>query len=309
MYISQDELRTIENLEFFAKQVVEGFITGLHKSPYHGFSVEFAEHRLYNAGESTKHIDWKLFARTDKLFVKRYEEETNLRCQIVVDRSSSMHFPVQKKLNVGSPNKIGFSILASAALMNLFKRQRDAVGLSVFSNEVQVHTHARTSAAHHNRLLFELESLVKPFDEKTIESTNSIESLHEIAERIHQRSLVVLFSDLLDTQEQSEEFFSALQHLKYNKHEVLVFHVVDRERELNFDFDSRLHKFIDLESGEELKVNPIELQDEYVKQMTAFEKELKLRCGQYKIDFVPVDCTQGFEPVLLSYLLKRKKLY
>jgi len=309
MYISHDELKTIESLEFFAKQVVEGFITGLHKSPYHGFSVEFAEHRLYNAGESTKHIDWKLFARTDKLFVKRYEEETNLRCQIVIDRSSSMHFPVQKKLKAESPNKIGFSILASAALMNLFKRQRDAVGLSVFSDEVQVHTQARTSAAHHNRLLFELESLTMPFDEKKLESTNAIEALHEIAERIHQRSLVVLFSDLLDTQEQSEEFFSALQHLKYNKHEVIVFHVVDRERELNFDFDSRLHKFIDLETGEDLKVNPIELQDEYVKKMSAFEKELKLRCGQYKIDFVPVDCSQGFEPVLLSYLLKRKKLY
>ena len=120
-FITNDNLKTIENLEFFASQVVEGFITGLHKSPYHGFSVEFAEHRLYNAGETTRYIDWKLFARTDKLFVKRYEEETNLRCQLVIDRSSSMHFPVQKKLSATEPNKIGFSILASAALMNLFK--------------------------------------------------------------------------------------------------------------------------------------------------------------------------------------------
>jgi len=309
MYISHDELKPVENLEFFAKQVVEGFITGLHKSPYHGFSVEFAEHRLYNPGESTRHIDWKLFARTDKLFVKRYEEETNLRCQIVIDRSSSMHFPVQKKLNSKSPNKIGFSVLASAALMNLFKRQRDAVGLSIYSDTVQLHTQAKTSQAHHMRLLWELENTAQPFDERKKESTNAIDALHEIAERIHQRSLVVLFSDLLDTQEHSEELFSALQHLKYNKHEVIVFHVVDRDRELNFDFDSRLHKFVDLETGEELKVNPIELQDEYVKHMTAFENELMLRCGQYKIDFVPVDCSQGFEPVLLSYLLKRKKLY
>ena len=308
-YISQKELKTIENLEFFARQVVEGFITGLHKSPYHGFSVEFAEHRLYNAGESIRHIDWKLFARTDKLFVKRFEEETNLRCQLVIDRSSSMHFPVQKKLNAQAPNKIGFSILAAAALMNLFKRQRDAVGLSVFSDKVQIHTRTKTSAAHHKRLLWELESLAEPFNEKLKESTSAVEALHEIAERIHQRSLVVLFSDLMDTQEHSEDLFSALQHLKYNKHEVIVFHVVDRARELNFDFDSRLHKFVDLETGEELKVNPVELQDEYVKQMSAFEQELKVRCGQYKIDFVPVDCTQGFEPVLLSYLLKRKKLY
>ena len=308
-YISQKELKTIENLEFFARQVVEGFITGLHKSPYHGFSVEFAEHRLYNAGESTRYIDWKLFARTDKLFVKRFEEETNLRCQLVIDRSSSMHFPVQKKLDAQAPNKIGFSILAAAALMNLFKRQRDAVGLSIFSDKVQIHTPTRTSAAHHKRLLWELESLAEPFNEKIKESTNAVEALHEIAERIHQRSLVVLFSDLLGTQEHAEDLFSALQHLKYNKHEVIVFHVIDRARELNFDFDPRMHKFVDLETGEELKVNPVELQDEYVKQMSVFEQELKVRCGHYKIDFVPVDCTQGFEQVFLSYLLKRKKLY
>ena len=162
-YISQNEIKNIENLDFFANQVVEGFITGLHKSPYHGFSVEFAEHRLYNTGESTRNIDWKLFARTDKLFVKRFEEETNLRCQLVIDRSSSMHFPIQKKLNSKTPNKIGFSILASAALMNLFKRQRDAVGLSVYSDIVHTHTRSRTNISHHKNLLWQLESLAKPF--------------------------------------------------------------------------------------------------------------------------------------------------
>ena len=258
-YISQNEIKTIENLEFFANQVVEGFITGLHKSPYHGFSVEFAEHRLYNSGESTRNIDWKLFARTDKLFVKRFEEETNLRCHLVIDRSSSMQFPYQKKLSSKSPNKIGFSILACAALMNLFKRQRDAVGLSVYSNKVHTHTPARTSIAHHKRLLWELESLALPFNYNMKESTNAIDALHEIADRIHQRSLVILFSDLLDTQEDSEDLFSALQHLKYNKHEVIVFHVIDRSKELNFEFDARLHRFVDLETSEELKVNPIEL--------------------------------------------------
>jgi uncharacterized protein (DUF58 family) len=308
-YISQNELKTIENLEFFAAQVVEGFITGLHKSPYHGFSVEFAEHRLYNRGESTRHIDWKLFARTDKLFVKRFEEETNLRCQLVVDQSSSMHFPVQKVLNAENPNKIGFSILAAAALMNLFKRQRDAVGLSVFSDALKFHTAAKTSSVHHKRLLWELESIAKPFDAKSKKTTNVVKALHEVAERVHQRSLVVLFSDFLGNPDASEEVFSALQHLKYNKHEVIVFHVVDRAKELALDFDSRLHQFVDLESGEVLKVNPAELKEAYQKEMTAYEKELKLRCGQYKIDFVPVDCSEGFEPVLLSYLLKRKKLY
>ena len=307
-FIVNEDLKGVENLEFFANQVVEGFITGLHKSPYHGFSVEFAEHRLYNPGESTRYIDWKLFARTDKLFVKRFEEETNLRCQLIIDRSSSMHFPAQKKLTSENPNKIGFSILASAALMNLFKRQRDGVGLSVFSEKVHLHTPAKTSAAHHQWLLNELELLAKPFNENKMEGTKAIDSLHEIADRVNKRSLVVLFSDLLGNQSQSEELFSALQHLKYNKHEVIVFHVVDRSKEIDFDFDSRLHKFIDLETGEEMKVNPVELQEEYLKNMSSFEKELHLKCGQYKIDFIPVDCSKGFEPILLNYLLKRKKL-
>ena len=308
-YISQNEIKNIENLDFFANQVVEGFITGLHKSPYHGFSVEFAEHRLYNTGESTRNIDWKLFARTDKLFVKRFEEETNLRCQLVIDRSSSMHFPIQKKLNSKTPNKIGFSILASAALMNLFKRQRDAVGLSVYSDIVHTHTRSRTNNSHHKNLLWQLESLAKPFTKDLKESTSSVVALHEISERINKRSLVILFSDLLDSQENPQDFFSALQHLKYNKHEVIIFHVIDRSKELNFEFDARLHKFVDLETGEEIKVNPIEIKEEYVNQMSLFEQEFMLRCGQYNIDFIPVDCANGFESVLLSYLLKRKKLF
>ena len=308
-YISQNEIKNIENLDFFANQVVEGFITGLHKSPYHGFSVEFAEHRLYNTGESTRNIDWKLFARTDKLFVKRFEEETNLRCQLVIDRSSSMHFPIQKKLNSKTPNKIGFSILASAALMNLFKRQRDAVGLSVYSDIVHTHTRSRTNISHHKNLLWQLESLAKPFIKDLKESTSSVEALHEISERINKRSLVILFSDLLDSQENPQDFFSALQHLKYNKHEVIIFHVIDRSKELNFEFDARLHKFVDLETGEKIKVNPLEIKEEYVNQMSLFEQEFKLRCGQYNIDFIPVDCANGFESVLISYLLKRKKLY
>ncbi len=308
-YISQNEIKNIENLDFFANQVVEGFITGLHKSPYHGFSVEFAEHRLYNTGESTRNIDWKLFARTDKLFVKRFEEETNLRCQLVIDRSSSMHFPIQKKLNSKTPNKIGFSILASAALMNLFKRQRDAVGLSVYSDIVHTHTRSRTNISHHKNLLWQLESLAKPFTKDLKESTSSVEALHEISERINKRSLVILFSDLLDSQENPQDFFSALQHLKYNKHEVIIFHVIDRSKELNFEFDARLHKFVDLETGEKIKVNPLEIKEEYVNQMYLFEQEFKLRCGQYNIDFIPVDCANGFESVLISYLLRRKKLY
>ena len=140
-------------LELLAKQAVEGFITGLHKSPFHGFSVEFAEHRFYNPGESTKHIDWKLYARSDKMFVKRYEEETNLRCQIVIDSSSSMRYPQDVNLDDQGMNKLKFSVESSAALVELLKRQRDAVGLSLFSDGLDLHTPARSSSAHHRMLV------------------------------------------------------------------------------------------------------------------------------------------------------------
>jgi hypothetical protein len=220
-----------------------------------------------------------------------------------------MYFPIQKKINAEKPNKIGFSILAAAALMNLFKRQRDAVGLSVYAEKLLIHTRPFTNTSHHKMLLSELESIAKPYDKNINQATSTIESLHEISERIHQRSLVVIFSDLFDYSSDIDALFSAIQHLKYKNHEVIIFHVVDRNLEFNFHFESRMHKFVDLESGEELKVNPTSLKDGYEKEMFDFERELIERCGQDKIDFVPVDCSKGFKPVLESYLIKRKKLY
>ena len=155
-----DQIKLATNIEFFARQVVEGFITGKHKSPYHGFSVEFAEHKLYNNGESTRHIDWKLYARSDKLFIKRFEEETNLRCQLIVDTSSSMYYPKFKSPSLENPNKLLFSIYSSAVLMNLLKRQRDAVGISVFSDDIEIHTPNKTTLRHHKLLYHELENLL-----------------------------------------------------------------------------------------------------------------------------------------------------
>jgi len=209
------EVRDLGNLELLAKQVVEGFIIGLHKSPFHGFSVEFAEHRLYNPGESTKNIDWKVFARTDKLFTKRFEEETNLRCQIVIDASSSMYFPKESE-----SNKLQFSSLAAAALMNLLKKQRDAFGLSIFDSAVRNHTKAKSSTAHYRLLLTYLDKLLNnPEDNKT---TAAAQALHQIADSIHRRSLVVIFSDMFEQSEATDQLFSALQHLKHNKHEVIL---------------------------------------------------------------------------------------
>ncbi len=298
MLINRSQTEPFKNLELLAKKVVEGFITGLHKSPFHGFSVEFAEHRIYNKGESTRHIDWKLFARTDKLFVKRYEEETNLRCQIVIDNSASMQFPKGEE-----NNKLKFSIYAAAALCELLKQQRDSFGLTLFDDHITKHLAAKGSPMHQKLILNALEAALdeKPENKKT----SAAAALNQIAEIIHQRSLVVIFSDMFESESQNEELFSALQHLRYRKHEVVLFHVVDKAKEMDFDFENKPYHFIDLESGEEIKLNPTQLKDQYQTSINEFTDQLKIRCGQYKIDFVEADINQGFDSVLYTYLVKR----
>ena len=305
--INHQSVQQFTHLELIAKQVVEGFITGLHKSPFHGFSVEFAEHRLYNTGESTRHIDWKLFGRTDKLFIKRFEEETNLRCQIIIDDSSSMYFPLPDEKS-GKKNKITFSAYCAAAIIALLKTQRDAVGLSIFSETVESHSAAKSSSLHQKLLYHQLENLIQPYDIKVHKKTSAVTALHEIAEAIHKRSLVIIFSDMMDSKSESEEVFSALQHLKHNKHEVILFHVVDKQKELDFDFDNRPYRFIDMETGEEVKLHPSQIKENYLQQMSDYKKELMLKCGQYKIDFVEADINLGYEQVLMPYLVKRTKM-
>jgi uncharacterized protein (DUF58 family) len=307
--IDQSRIQPFGSLEFIARQVVEGFITGLHKSPFHGFSVEFAEHRQYNAGESVKNIDWKLFGRTDRLYVKRYEEETNLRCQILIDNSSSMHYPVVEKPGIDKPNKIIFSVYVAAALIYLFRKQRDAAGISVFSDSIDLHTQAKSSSIHHRYLFSELERLLTPSDPETKRKTSAAESLHQLAERIHKRSLIIILSDMMENNADTEELFSSLQHLRHNKHEVVLFHVVDKSKELNFEFENRPYRFIDLESGEDLKVFPSKVREQYIAAIQKYKSDLKLRCGQYHIDFVEADINSGFEQVLLPYLVKRSKLF
>ena len=307
MPVNQQEIQRFGHLELLAKQVVEGFITGLHKSPFHGFSVEFAEHRLYNTGESTRHIDWKLFGRTEKLFVKRYEEETNLRCQLVIDNSSSMHFPEPGQSKI--PNKIDFSVHAAAVLAYLLRMQRDAVGLSVFSDTMEMNTPPRSSSVHHKLLFSQFEDLLRHKGLELAKKTVAASALHEIAETIHRRSLVIIFSDMMDSRASSDELFSALQHLRYNKHEVVLFHVVDKRLEEEFMFENRPYRFVDVESGQEIKVHSNEVRASYVQAMADYKRELKLRCGQYRIDFVEADIRQGFEQVLLPFLLKRERMF
>ena len=304
--IDIQQIQRYTKLELIAKQVVEGFITGLHKSPFHGFSVEFAEHRLYNTGESTRHVDWKIYGKTEKLFVKRYEEETNLRCQLIIDTSSSMYFPEIDYNKADSFNKIKFSVYAAAAIMNLLKRQRDVVGLSLFGEELDVHTPSKSSITHHKYLMHELEKLIN--EPKSNHKTSAIKALHTIAESVHKRSLIILFSDMMENVARTDELFEALQHLKYNKHEVILFHTVDKEKEVDFEFENRPYQFIDLETGEELKLHPNEVKEHYVREVTKRKDELRLRCLQFGIEFVETDINKGFHNLLQTYLVKRTRM-
>lgn len=303
------EIQQFGHLEFIARQVVEGFITGLHKSPYHGFSVEFAEHRLYNTGESTKHIDWKLFARSEKLFVKRYEEETNLRCHIVIDNSSSMYFPEVKEVSVNKLNKISFAVYSAASLIYLLRKQRDAFGLTLFSDEIEFELQARSTQAHNKLLYAQLDKLLTTAPTKKEKKSFITSTLHQIADNIHKRSLVVIFSDMMDNSERQQDIFSALQHLRHNKHEVILFHITDKQKELDFNFENRPYRFIDLETNEEVKVNPNEIKEQYLRSIHEYKNTLKLKCGQYQVDLVEADINKGFKDVLLPYLLKRERMH
>ncbi len=307
--IDQERLQQFNSLEFLARQVVEGFITGLHKSPFHGFSVEFAEHRLYNNGESTRFIDWKLYGKTDKLFVKRFEEETNLRCRIIIDKSSSMYFPVRDSIRIDNPNKLTFSVFAAAALISMMKKQRDAVGVTLFSDTIELHTPTRSSTVHQKFLYDELEKIMAVEKWREGGKTDVVQSLHTIAEMIHKRSLVIIFSDMMDNSEQTDEVFQALQHFRHYKHEVVLFHVSDKALEEELALEDRPYKFVDMETGESLKLNPMEVRERYLESAQVKRKELELRCGRYGIDYVEADINKGFEGILLPYLLKREKLH
>lgn len=298
-----EKISSFKHLELLANQIVEGFISGMHKSPFHGFSAEFAEHKTYNSGESTKHIDWKLYAKTDRLYTKRFEEETNLRCHLVIDNSSSMHYP---KLQSGEPffySKIGFAALASAVLMNLLKKQRDAVGMSIFSDSYEYYAPEKGSDRHHRMLLDRIENLLD--DQKESRATDTITYLHQIAEKMHRRSMIILFTDMFQPGDE-EKLFSALQHLKHDKHKVVLFHVIDNKTELLFGFDNAPRKFIDMESGEEINIFADNVKDAYEKQTAAYFKKLAMTCAQNRIRYVPVNVGPDFEKILTTYLVEKQ---
>jgi len=294
-----------KNLEHLAKQVVEGFISGMHKSPFHGFSAEFAEHKIYNQGESTRHIDWKLFAKTDKLYTKRYDDETNLRCHIILDNSSSMHYPRKSSFSIDNLNKIAFSALASASLMHILKKQRDAVGLSIYSDNYDFYAPEKGSDRHHQMLIHQLENTLQIKDES--KQTETYTYLHQIAEKIHRRSLIFLFTDMFQTETNEDKLFEALRHLKHNKHEVVLFHVYDKEKELTFDFENKPKRFIDVETGEHVNLYAQSVKENYSNAVEVYFKNLKLKCLQYQIKYVQSDINQGFNKILTTYMIERQK--
>lgn len=295
-----DKIQPLANIEIIAKQIVEGFITGLHKSPYHGFSVEFAEHRLYNAGESTKNIDWKVYARTDKLFVKKFEEETNLRCQVVLDISNSMRYPQ------GENNKLRYGCYLGASMMYLLSRQRDAVGLSVVDEEIHFHSSQKSTNSHLRSLMLNMENVLKASQSEAKSGTAKV--LHQIAEKVSRRAMIVIISDMFDNLQELEDVFSALKHLRHNRHEVVVFHVLDKKTEINFDFSTGPMIFKDMETGEEIKIQTNQIKTVYQDLMQQYKTTLMQKCGEYQIDFNEIDIQEPFELALKRFLIKRTKL-
>lgn len=298
------KISRFQHLQLVANQIVEGFVSGMHKSPFHGFSAEFAEHKVYNPGESTRHIDWKLFAKTDRLYSKQFEEETNMRCHLIIDNSSSMHYPELQPNQSFHENKIGFSVLAAAVLMNLLKKQRDAVGLSVFSDSYEYYAPEKGSDRHHHMLLHALEGLLDPV--KSQKSTDTITYLHQIAQKIHRRSMIVLFTDMFQSGDEAK-LFAALQHLKHNKHKVVLFHVIDAKTELDFDFDNTPRKFIDLETQDEVLLYAENIKEVYQQELTQYFKKVSLNCSQNKIKYIPVTVNGDFEQIITSYLSEKQQ--
>ncbi len=305
-YLDPLVVSRLKNIEIKAKLIVEGFITGMHRSPYHGFSVEFAEHRPYNAGESLRNIDWKVYGKTDKLFSKRYEEETNLRCQVVMDISDSMRYPQPGK-GVNTLTKLEYGAYLAAALQYLMIGQRDAAGLTLFDEDITFAAPAKSKYSWLVPMFKELERVAESKDFFT-HKTATAEVLHKVAVKFNRRSFVVLITDLFSQANQMEELFQALKHLRHQKHEVLVFHLLDKRTEEDFDFPNRPIILKDLETGERIEVRPNEIRGQYKEMMRDFKATFKQKCYEFMIDFVEVDIAQSYDKVLTDYLVKRRSL-
>lgn len=303
--LTSNLLNQIAPLEMKARQIVEGFISGLHKSPFYGFSVEFAEHRPYNPGDELRHIDWKVYAKSERYYIKQYEEETNLRCYILLDVSSSMLFRYYAEWS-----KLRYAIHMAAALSYMMHRQRDAVGLIPFDTKPITNIPPKSSYSHLRYLFTQMEEYLEEDQSKAPRQrkTASADVIHEIAERIGRRSLVIILSDLFENTAGNDELASALKHLKHKKHEVIMFHLLEKRSERELDLPDRRFVFQDLETGSEIDVLPRQVKKDYRERMDKYVKEFRHMCGNAKIDFQEIDTETSFEHSLIAYLNKRKRL-
>ncbi|HTX18962.1 MAG TPA: DUF58 domain-containing protein [Bacteroidota bacterium] len=298
-YLQPDVVSKLSNMELRARMVVEGFITGMHKSPYHGFSVEFAEHRQYMPGDEIRSIDWKVFGKTDRYYIKEYEEETNLKSYAILDASASMSFASPGSPGEPGPRitKLQYASYLVAALSYLMVQQRDAVGLSVFDAGIRFTIPPHATKAHLRRILVELEHLSGGG------TTGTAKALHALAERISRRGLIIVLSDLLDD---PDAVMTALRHFRYHHHDVLVMQILDPlERSFAFGGDAL---FRDLETREELATQPYHIQREYQKEMRAFLERYKRECRENHIDYVLLDTGTPFDAALFQYLNKRERM-
>ena len=287
-FLTPEIIAKIDSLHFRARRVVEGFIVGNHKSPYHGFSAEFSEHRAYGLGDEIKHIDWKLFGKTDRYYVKQFEEETNLRAHLILDQSSSMNY------GSGPLTKMEFAQTLLASFAYLMLKQQDAVGLTLFDTDIQKFIPPRSKSSHLNVLLSTL-SKMSPGGETAIAPI-----LHKIADRIHKRGLIILISDLFDDPQNT---FNGLKHFRYNGHEVVVFHILDpEEMELNFKDRTR---FIDKETGQKITTDPWHIKTAYKDEMNKFCDFYKFNCRKNKMDYIQISTSQNMDEVVANYLIKR----
>ena len=291
-YLQPETVALLNSMSLRARLVVEGYIIGQHRSPYHGFSVEFAEHRSYGPGDEIRHIDWKLFGKTDRLYVKRYEEETNLRAHIVLDTSKSMLY------KSGEISKLTYANLLAASLSYLMINQQDAVGLVQFSQQIDSFIPPKSRPSHLSLILGKLD------DKKAGNDTKVDIVLHELAERIKKRGVVILISDLLDN---PESIMNGLKHFRHQNQEVIVFHLLDR-KELEFDFNTRT-KFLDMESGEEIITEPWHIRSNYNGLINKLQDQYKNECREHLIDYVPIFTDQSLDLSITEYLKKRSKLF
>ena len=281
----------LDSISMKAKLVVEGYIIGQHRSPYHGFSVEFAEHRSYEPGDEVKHIDWKLYGKTNRLYVKRFEEETNLRAHLILDTSKSMTY------SSGKVTKLDYGSYLLAALSYLMISQQDAAGVVLFDEKIRSFIPPKSTPSHLNTLLNTLD-VKQPGNDTKIETV-----LHEMADRINKRGLVIIISDLLDD---PKSILNGLKHFRHKKQEVILFHILDRN-ELEFDFNSRT-KFIDMESGAEITTDPWHIKTDYKNLILDLQKYYKSQCRHNNIDYVLLFTDDNLDKGLSEYFNKRQKL-